>query len=111
MRPGRSGAPAAGAADGGPSLEHATALFKDGKLDETIAELKSISPQHPDYARAQKMLATLTRKTGAGEAAGSSEAAPGGCRAPRPRPARRPRPSGSASRPRRPWPRSATSTP
>jgi tetratricopeptide (TPR) repeat protein len=77
MRPGRSGAPAPGAADGGPSLEHATALFKDGKLDETIAELKSISPQHPDYARAQKMLATLTRKTGAGETAGSSEAAPG----------------------------------
>ena len=78
MRPGRGGAPAPGGSDGGPSLEHATALFKDGKLDETIAELKSISPQHPDYARAQKMLATLTRKGAAGEAAGSAETAPGG---------------------------------
>ncbi len=77
MRPGRSGAPAAGASDGRPSLEHATALFKDGRLDETIAELKSISPQSPDYARAQKMLATLARKVGAGETAGSSEPAPG----------------------------------
>ena len=81
-RPGRSGAPAPGAAEGGPSLEHATALFKDGKLDETIAELKSISPQHPDYARAQKMLATLSRKGAAGEAAGSSEPAPGAAAAP-----------------------------
>ncbi|HVQ54694.1 MAG TPA: tetratricopeptide repeat protein [Thermoanaerobaculia bacterium] len=77
LRPGRSGAPAPGTADGGPSLEHATALFRDGKLDETIAELKSISPQHPDYARAQKMLATLSRKGSGGESAATSDAAPG----------------------------------
>ncbi len=77
MRSGRANTPALGATDGGPSLEHATSLFRDGKLDETIAELRSISPQHPDYARAQKMLATLTRKAAAGEAAGSSESAPG----------------------------------
>jgi len=28
-----------------------------------VAELKRIGPQHPDYARAQKLLASLTRKT------------------------------------------------
>jgi tetratricopeptide (TPR) repeat protein len=74
MRPGHGMAPAAGASQGGSSLEHATALFRDGKLNETIAELRAISPQHPDYARAQKMLTTLTRKAAGGEAAGSSDA-------------------------------------
>ncbi len=52
--------PAAG--EGGPSLEHATALFRDGRIPETIAELKRIPQGHPDYARAQKLLASLTRK-------------------------------------------------
>ncbi len=74
--------PAPAAADGGPSLERATELFRDGKIPETIAELKRISPQHPDYARAQKLLASLTRKPeGGGEAPaagdGLAEAAPG----------------------------------
>ncbi len=73
LRPGHGGAPAPGAPGGGPSLEHATALFRDGKLTETIAELREISPQHPDYAKAQKMLGTLTRKGAEGEAAGSSQ--------------------------------------
>ena len=70
------------AADGGPSLERATELFRDGKIPETVAELKRIGPQHPDYARAQKLLASLTRKPeGGGEAAvpgdGVAEGAPG----------------------------------
>lgn len=78
MRPGRARAPAAGAPDGGPSLEHATALFREGKVTETIAELRQISPDHPDYARAQKLLGSLTRKQeGAAAPGGASEAAPG----------------------------------
>ncbi|HEY4229288.1 MAG TPA: tetratricopeptide repeat protein [Thermoanaerobaculia bacterium] len=67
----KAGAPAAG---GGPSLEHATMLFRDGKLAETIAELKQIPAESPDYARAQKLLASLTRK-GTGAAAGTEGAA------------------------------------
>ena len=59
------------AADGGPSLEHATALFRDGKIPETIAELKRIPRGNPDYARAQKLLASLTRK-GADSGAGAT---------------------------------------
>jgi tetratricopeptide (TPR) repeat protein len=63
----------------GPSLEHATALFREGKLAETVAELRQISPGHPDYARAQKLLASLTRKSGeqAPATASGGEAAPG----------------------------------
>ncbi|HEY1252731.1 MAG TPA: tetratricopeptide repeat protein [Thermoanaerobaculia bacterium] len=73
---GRAAAPAAG---GGPSLEHATMLFRDGKINETIAELKQIPPENADYARAQKLLGSLTkRNAGAaaadGGAAGSAEA-------------------------------------
>jgi tetratricopeptide (TPR) repeat protein len=78
LRPsgGKTAAPAAG---GGPSLEHATMLFRDGKLAETIAELKQIPAENPDYARAQKLLASLTRKgTGAGAAADGAAAAPAG---------------------------------
>jgi len=58
----------------GPSLEHATALFREGKLTETVAELRQISPGHPDYARAQKLLASLTRKGGGGEQASAAVA-------------------------------------
>jgi tetratricopeptide (TPR) repeat protein len=78
MKPGHGRAAAPGASEGGPSIEHATSLFRDGKRDETIAELKAISPQHPDYARAQKMLTTLTRNPSGDEAAGSPESAPAG---------------------------------
>jgi tetratricopeptide (TPR) repeat protein len=67
----RAAAPAAG---GGPSLEHATMLFRYVKLAETIAELKQIPAENPDYARAQKLLASLTRK-GSGAAAGAEGAA------------------------------------
>jgi len=73
LKPGRGKPGAAAVADGGPSLEHATALFRDGKIAETVAELKRISPDHPDYARAQKLLASLTRK---GDGA-AGQAAPG----------------------------------
>ena len=73
LRPsgGKAAAPASG---GGPSLEHATMLFRDGKLAETIAELKQIPAENPDYARAQKLLASRTRK-GTGAAAGTEGAA------------------------------------
>ncbi len=78
LRPARGKAAGPGAPEGGPSLEHATALFREGKLTETIAELRQISPEHPDYARAQKLLASLTRKgEGAAGAGGPSETAPG----------------------------------
>ena len=80
IRPGHGKAAARGAAEGGPSLEHATALFQEGKLNETIAELRQIAPSNPDYARAQKLLQSLTRKgeAGSGAAAPSDSAAPAG---------------------------------
>ena len=65
------GAPAS--AEGGPSLEHATALFRDGKIPETIEELKRIPRGSPDYARAQRLLASLTKKSGEPGAAGAGE--------------------------------------
>ncbi len=75
---GGAGAPPQTAAAGGPSLEKATELFRDGKIPETIAELKRIGPQHPDYARAQKLLTSLTRKPeGDGSAAGGEAPADG----------------------------------
>ena len=81
LRP--SGAASAGAASpqpqsaaGGSSLEHATALFRDGKVAETIAELKKIPRSSPDYARAQKLLTSLSKSAeGAGEATAGGEAA------------------------------------
>ncbi len=73
------GAAAAPSAGGdGASLEHATELFRDGRIPETIAELKRIGPQHPDYARAQKLLASLTKKADGGEAPAAGAAAEGG---------------------------------
>ncbi len=75
LRSGGSKAAPARAGDG-PSLEHATALFREGKMAETVAELRQIAPGHPDYARAQKLLASLTRKAGEqAAAAGGSEGA------------------------------------
>lgn len=73
MRPSREG-PAHGAGSDGPSLEHATMLFREGKVAETIAELRQIPASNPDYARAQKLLASLTRKAdGEANPAGSTE--------------------------------------
>jgi len=67
-------------AGGGASLEHATSLFRDGKVAETIAELKKIPPSSPDYARAQRLLASLTKSAagGAGEAPAGGEPAVAG---------------------------------
>ena len=95
LRGGGPGSRRAAAAGGGPSLEHATALFRDGKVAETIAELKQISPEHPDYARAQKLLASLSRQERRRrDAGGRSADAAGGARGRRRRrPDRRPRPS------------------
>ena len=75
----RSPAPTAPAvpAETGPSLEHATALFREGKIDETAAELRRIPESHPDYAKAQKLLASLSSPAAANApAAGASEVAP-----------------------------------
>lgn len=78
LRGGRAHTASPAASEGGPSLERATALFRDGRVPETIAELKRIPQGHPDYARAQKLLASLTRKgqDAAAAAAGGGEAAP-----------------------------------
>ena len=61
--------------ESGPSLEHATQLFQEGKIEETTAELRRIPRGSPDYDRAQKLLASL---------AGSKESAPGPAAASRP---------------------------
>ena len=53
----------AGRAPGG-SLEKATAFFQEGKIPETLAELKRIRPSDPDYAKAKQLLETLSRPTG-----------------------------------------------
>jgi tetratricopeptide (TPR) repeat protein len=73
--PDKSGTPAQEA--NAPSLERATLLFREGKLTETVAELRRIPVEHPDYARAQKLLASLTRPLPAApEGAPAGEAAP-----------------------------------
>jgi len=64
-------APAAGA---GPSLEHATDLFREGKIAETTAELRRIPPSSPDYANAQKLLASLGPPSDAAPAAPAAPA-------------------------------------
>ncbi len=43
------------------SLEKATAFFQQGKIPETIAELKRIRPSDPDYAKARQLLDTLSK--------------------------------------------------
>lgn len=68
-------------ADAGPSLEYATALFREGKTEETAAELRRIPPAHPDYAKAQKLLASLS---GTAPAKPPSGAAGAGVSAPAP---------------------------
>jgi tetratricopeptide (TPR) repeat protein len=45
----------------GGSLEKATAFFQEGKIPETIAELKRIRPSDPDYAKARQLLDTLAK--------------------------------------------------
>ncbi|HEY6066519.1 MAG TPA: tetratricopeptide repeat protein [Thermoanaerobaculia bacterium] len=75
LRSPRSASPAAQAASG-PTLEHATQLFREGKIDETTAELRQIPRSHPDYARAQKLLASLTDSKEAAPPAPSGGTAP-----------------------------------
>ena len=74
LRPGHGKASGRSVTEGGPSLEHATSLFGEGKVAETIAELRQIPADSPDYARAQKLLTSLTRKGGASADAGSAPA-------------------------------------
>ncbi len=78
LRPSRTAppplTPAPAAAPGG-SLEKATAFFQDGKIPETIAELKRISPSDPDYAKAKQLLESLAAKA-APEAAPAAAGAP-----------------------------------
>ena len=45
----------------GGSLEKATAYFQEGKIPETLAELKRIRPSDPDYAKARQLLETLSK--------------------------------------------------
>ena len=70
-------APQQQSAAGGPSLEHATALFRDGKVAETIAELKKIPRSSPDYARAQKLLTSLSKSADGSSASGAAGDAAG----------------------------------
>jgi tetratricopeptide (TPR) repeat protein len=57
-----------------PSLEHATALFREGKIAETTEELRRIPRSDPDYAKAQKLLASLETPKGASESAPAASA-------------------------------------
>lgn len=72
-RPAKTEAPPS---ESGPSLEHATELFREGKIDETTAELRRIPPSSPDYANAQKLLASLGPQSDAGSPAPAVPAAP-----------------------------------
>jgi tetratricopeptide (TPR) repeat protein len=57
-RPSGGAAPVT-APESGPTLARATRLFQEGKIEETTAELRRIPRGHPDYDRAQKLLASL----------------------------------------------------
>jgi tetratricopeptide (TPR) repeat protein len=72
-RPAKTEGPPAGS---GPSLEHATDLFREGKIAETTAELRRIPPSSPDYANAQKLLASLGPQSDAGAPVAAAPAAP-----------------------------------
>lgn len=84
-------APAAPVQAGG-SLEKATAFFQEGKIPETVAELKRIRPTDPDYAKARQLLETLEKSAGEQVpppvAAGQPLAAPGSTEANDPAPIR-----------------------
>jgi tetratricopeptide (TPR) repeat protein len=77
--PARTEAPPA---ESGPSLEHATDLFREGKIAETTAELRRIPPSSPDYANAQKLLASLGPPSDAAPAAPAAAPAAGSSAAP-----------------------------
>jgi len=62
--------------DSAPSLEKATSLFREGRLAETIAELRRIPRGHSDYDPAQKLLASLTEPREQRAAAAAPESAP-----------------------------------
>ncbi len=57
------------------SLEKATAFFQEGRIPETIAELKRIRPSDPGYEKARQLLDSLV-KTQAEQASPSSAPAP-----------------------------------
>jgi tetratricopeptide (TPR) repeat protein len=59
----------------GGSLEKATAFFQEGRIPETIAELKRIRPSDPDFAKARQLLETLD-KAPAGAAPATAEGQP-----------------------------------
>lgn len=60
LRSPAKGPAAAAAPAAGGTLEDAMALFREGKVEETVAALRRIPPSHPDYARAQKLLTSLS---------------------------------------------------
>ncbi|MGH9367197.1 MAG: hypothetical protein ACRD3M_05950 [Thermoanaerobaculia bacterium] len=59
-------------AEAGGSLEKATAFFQDGKIPETIAELKRIRPSDPNYAKARQLLETFEKPPGERAAAAAA---------------------------------------
>jgi tetratricopeptide (TPR) repeat protein len=69
-------APPASPARQGGSLEKATAFFQEGKIPETIAELKRIRPSDADYAKALQLLDTLAKSPS--EAAAAAPPPPAG---------------------------------
>jgi tetratricopeptide (TPR) repeat protein len=84
LRPSKAGAPppapgpeaaaAPRSAKSGGSLEKATAFFQEGKIPETIAELKRIGPTDPDYSKAKQLLESLTRTSADAGAPGAASA-------------------------------------
>ncbi len=61
-----------------PSLEEAMVLFRDGQIPETVAALRRIPSGHSDYARAQRLLTSLTKRVAADPGAAAAAAAPSG---------------------------------
>ena len=76
-QPRRAAAPAVVVQAGG-SLEKATALFQEGKVPETIAELKRIRPGDPDYAKARQLLESLAKSPSEQAGAAPAPVAGGG---------------------------------
>jgi tetratricopeptide (TPR) repeat protein len=75
-QPRRAAGPPAVVVQAGGSLEKATALFQEGKIPETIAELKRVRPGDPDYAKARQLLESLAKSPA--EQAGASAPVAGG---------------------------------
>ena len=76
LRQPKPSAPAAPPPRTAGSLEKATAFFHEGRIPETIAELKRVRPSDPDYEKAKALLDTLS-KPDAAPAGGAAPPAAG----------------------------------